>query len=70
MFPVDVVKLIDIVNQIQGEVLQKQDLLNKLDFENNQLSNKLEYINQSMLLLQQQLKDNSEYLEQLETSGF
>lgn len=70
MFPVDVVKLIDIVNQIQGEVLQKQDLLNKLDFENNQLSNKLEYINQSMLLLQQQLKDNSEYLEQLETGSF
>ena len=68
MFPVDISKLIYLVNRIEADFAQKQDLLNKLNFENSSLFKQLEGINQSIELLQQQLNSNNKLLKNLEES--
>lgn len=66
MFPVDVVKLIHDVSQIQSDFEQKQNLLNKLNFENDSLLKQLETINNSIQSLNHQLNVNAKLLKRLE----
>lgn len=66
MFPVDVVKLIYDVGLIQNDLVQKQNLLNKLNFENDSLVKQLEIINNSINSLNHQLNVNAKLLKRLE----
>lgn len=68
MFPVDISKLIYMINQIETDLAQKQDLLNQLHFENSSLLKQLDGVKQSIELLQQQLNLNNKFLEHLEES--
>ena len=68
MLPVDMSKLIYLVNQLETDFVQKQDLLNQLHFENSSLFKQLDGIKQSIELLQQQLNLNNKFLEHLEES--
>lgn len=68
MFPVDISKLIYMINQIETDLAQKQDLLNQLHFENSSLLKQLDGVKQSIELLQQQLNSNNTLLENLEES--
>ncbi|MBX9868062.1 MAG: hypothetical protein K2Y14_14205 [Burkholderiales bacterium] len=68
MFPVDISKLIYMINQIETDLAQKQDLLNQLHFENSGLLKQLDGVKQSIELLQQQLNSNNTFLENLEES--
>lgn len=68
MFPVDISKLIYMINQIETDLAQKQDLLNQLHFENSSLLKQLDGVKQSIELLQQQLNSNNTFLKNLEES--
>lgn len=68
MLPVDMSKLIYLVNQLETDFVQKQDLLNQLHFENSSLLKQLDGVKQSIELLQQQLNSNNTFLKNLEES--